>query len=287
MIDRPKFTEYTYEQIIEGDIPKRYDTFELKMDGIWGCMEVKDDEYNIYSRTYKIKKTGKMPEEEHDRVCGDHIFLGEFMKGSHWGHKIGLDGQFFIFDCLKYRGVDLSEYTLKQRRKYCSVWIENYRREGGGNWIEAIRKYSIDDLEYIWKHYVSDKAYEGVVLKDSLSAYGEDKAWARIKNRAEIEYMCIGFEPADKESRYNGQVGAVTGSLIDKPCQVQCGGLTDKQRMLFTKDPDYYMGRIFTATGHGYYPSGSLRHPKFGRWRDDKYVQQCTYDQIPEVIREC
>ena len=290
MIDRPKFTEYTSEQIKLGDIPIRYDSFELKMDGMWGCMVVSGKEYSIYSRTNKIKKSGEMPDV--GRVCGNHIFVGEFMKGSHWGHKMGLDGKFFIFDCLKYRGEDISGYTLKQRRKYCKVWLENYRKashhglsEVDSRWIEPIAKYEIADLEYIWKNYVVNEAYEGVVLKDSNSTYNEGKAWARIKNRAEIDYMCIGFEPADKESRYNGQVGAVTGSLIDKPCQVQCGGLTDKQRMLFTKDPDYYMGRIFTATGHGYYPSGSLRHPKFNRWREDKFVQECTYDQIPEIIR--
>ena len=98
--------------------------------------------------------------------------------------------------------------------------------------------------------------------------------------------MCIGFEPADKDSKYAGQVGAVTGSLVDKPCKVQCSGLTDKQRLLYTANPDDYLGRVFTATGHGWFPSGSVRHPKFSEWRDDKGMLECTYDQIPEIHRE-
>jgi len=286
MIDRPKFTEYTSDQLHlfeEGDT--RYDTFELKMDGIWGCMMIKDGEYQIYSRTSKIKKTGKLP----FTIVGEYTFLGEFMKGSHWGHKMGYDGHFFIFDCLKWRDSDLQDFSLGMRRRKVKMFIDIAKEMASkedNKWLKVLPYMSIDKLVNFWDIYVKDKAYEGVVLKDSMSTYNEDKAWARIKNRAEIEYMCIGFEPADSKSRYAGQVGAVLGSLVDKPCKVQCGGLSDVERMLFTEDPDLYIGRVFSATGHGFYPSGSLRHPKFGKWRDDKYAMDCTYDQIPEIIRE-
>ena len=50
MIDRPKFNEMTYDDIRYYDknwtshVEKwgYYDTIEMKMDGIWGCMVVKD-----------------------------------------------------------------------------------------------------------------------------------------------------------------------------------------------------------------------------------------------------
>ena len=76
------------------------------------------------------------------------------------------------------------------------------------------------------------------------------------------------------------------GSLIDKPCKIQCGGLTDEQRTVFTANAGEYVGRVFTATGHGWFPSGSVRHPKFSHWREDKGILECTYDQIPVTHRE-
>ena len=138
----------------------------------------------------------------------------------------------------------------------------------------------------MWYHKVKRQGYEGLVLKDSKSTYNEKDAWVRVKLQTEIDYMCIGFEPADPESRYAGQVGAVRGSLIDHPCDVKCGGLTDEQRQVFTNDPARWIGQVFKATGHGWFPSGSIRHPKFAKFRSDKSMTECTYDQIPESHRE-
>ena len=154
------------------------------------------------------------------------------------------------------------------------------------NFISRLPHFPIRDIWQLWYYKVKNQGYEGLVMKNSKSKYGDVGAWARVKNTTEIDYMCIGFEPADPESRYAGQVGAVLGSLVDKPCKVQCGGLTDAERLEFTNNPDKYIGRVFKATGHGWYPSGSIRHPKYSNFRDDKSMMECTYDQIPESHRE-
>jgi len=295
MIDRPKFKEMTYDEFRyydhnwPQDIEKygRYDTVELKMDGIWGCMVIANGEYNIYSRTGKVKQTGKI---NHDV---DMVLLGELMKGSHWGHKMGMDGNFYVFDCLQHKK-DLKNLQLMTRRKYVQrsihqLYALNVDTDDDFNGVNFIRKLAFRPVREgwgLWYRKVQGSGYEGIVLKNSKSTYGEDKSWARIKMTTEIDYMCIGFEPADPESKYTGQVGAVTGSLIDKPCKVQCGGLNEKQRLLFTANPDDYIGRVFKATGHGWFPSGSVRHPKFSEFRDDKRMMECTYDQIPESHRE-
>ena len=115
--------------------------------------------------------------------------------------------------------------------------------------------------------------------------YDNNEANVRIKRTCEIEYMCIGFADADPESKYAGQVGAVRGSLIDYPCDVKCGGLSEIQRTQFTMHPKEYIGKVFTAKGNGWYKSGSIRHPKFKNFRNDKTTDECTYEQIPEAIR--
>ena len=288
MIDRPKFKEMTYGEVrfYDKNYPHHvekwgyYDSVELKMDGIWGCMVITDGKYVIYSRTGKAKEVGDI---KHDV---DMILLGEYMKGSHWGHKMGLDGQFFAFDCLQYKK-DLKPYQLTTRRKYITKAIEHIEENNTEMiWVSRLPHFPLGDIWSLWHYKVKNRGYEGLVLKNSKSKYGDVGAWARVKNTTEIDYMCIGFEPADPESRYAGQVGAVLGSLIDKPCKVQCGGLTDAERWEFTNNPDKYIGRVFKATGHGWYPSGSVRHPKYSNFRDDKSMMECTYDQIPESHRE-
>ena len=213
------------------------------------------------------------------------ILLGEYMKGSHWGHKMGLDGQFFAFDCLQYKK-DLKPYQLTTRRKYITKAIEHIEENNTEMiWVSRLPHFPLSDIWSLWHYKVKNKGYEGLVMKNSKSKYGDVGAWARVKHTTEIDYMCIGFEPADPESRYAGQVGAVRGSLIDHPCDVKCGGLTDAQRKEFTDNPEKFIGKVFTATGHGWFPSGSIRHPKYSYFRDDKSMMECTYDQIPESHR--
>ena len=282
-IDRPKFVEMSVSDnyIDTWNLKnKGYDTVEMKMDGIWGCMHVCDGKYTIYSRTGKVKQEGEIIHSN------EYILLGEFMKGSHWGHKMGFDGYFFVFDCLRNKK-ELGKLQLKTRRKHMHKVIQDiHRNNEDSTWVRPLAYHPISEAYYLWRQEVTRKGYEGLVVKKSRSFYGDVDAWARIKKTTEIDYMCIGFEPADKDSKYAGQVGAVTGSLVDKPCKVQCGGLSEKERLLFTANPDDYLGRVFTATGHGWFPSGSVRHPKFSQFRDDKGMLECTYDQIPEIHRE-
>ena len=130
------------------------------------------------------------------------------------------------------------------------------------------------------------KGYEGLVFKDSTTPYKDKGAWMRMKAEVEIDYICSGMAPADPNSKYAGQVGAVIGTLYDRECDVNCGGLTEKQREVFTKREVECKGQVFTAKGNGWFPSGAIRHPKFVRWRDDKKPEECVYAQIPREIRE-
>jgi hypothetical protein len=180
---------------------------------------------------------------------------------------------------------NLKIYSLTTRRKYIIRAINdidsyNHPDETDDELLKNIVRlphYPINQGWNLWYRNVKRKGYEGMVLKNSKAKWDDIGAWARIKNTTEIDYMCIGFEPADPESRYTGQVGAVRGSLIDYPCDVKCGGLTDAQRIEFTDNPEKFIGKVFTATGHGWFPSGSIRHPKYSHFRDDKSTMALRY----------
>ena len=262
------------------DIPEKYDIIQLKMDGIWGCMDIKDGVYKIYSRTGKIKAEGQVDNKELDATI-----LGEYMFGSHWGNKMGWNGTFFAFDCLRYADDSylhiLGNEPLSVRLNYRDELIRKLKLD----FVVPLLEYPTVMWQQLWQEFVIEKGYEGLVFKDSSSAYGDKDAWARMKGEVEIEYVCTGFQPAAEDSKYEGLAGAVIGTLIDWDCEVKCGGLNYEMRFDFAKKPDAYIGQVFTAKGNGWYGTGAIRHPKFKGWRKDKSPEECTYDQIPEGIR--
>jgi len=272
--DRPKFSEYKRND----SIPEEYDIVQLKMDGIWGCMVVGEGQWTLYSRTGKVKAEGEI---ENPNI--DCVLLGEYMHGSHWGHKMGVDGEYFVFDCIEIHGQDLKDNPLADRLDIARDQVSMLKTQL--DFINDLETYEATEDNILWDNYVKAQSYEGLVYKNSSSKYFDKNAWARVKGVVEVEYICRDFRPADEGTKYEGQVGAVIGTLADKEVLVTCGGLSDADRLEYTENGDDYIGKVFTAKGNAWYPSGSIRHPKFKEWRDDKQPIDCTYDQIPESLR--
>ena len=272
--DRPKFREFKDNDII----PEEYDIVQLKMDGIWGCMVVGEGQWTLYSRTGKVKAEGEI---ENPNI--DCVLLGEYMHGSHWGHKMGVDGEYFVFDCIEIHGQDLKDNPLADRLDIARDQVSMLKTQL--DFINDLETYEATEDNILWDNYVKAQSYEGLVYKNSSSKYFDKNAWARVKGVVEVEYICRDFRPADEGTKYEGQVGAVIGTLADKEVLVTCGGLSDADRLEYTENGDDYIGKVFTAKGNSWYPSGSIRHPKFKEWRDDKQPIDCTYDQIPESLR--
>ena len=276
MMDRPKFKELRYYDGMT--IPEEYDMVQFKMDGMWGCMVMSHGEWTIYSRTGKEKASGPMLTYDNNET----IILGEFMKNSHWAHRHDVDGNFYAFDCVKYKGQDLTEEPLAERLHTLKEHVLHNNTLG---FVYPLNTSPTSDWVQLWRQYVVKDGYEGLVFKNSSSFYHDKNAWARMKTVVEVDYTCVGFRPADKGTKYEGQVGAVIGTLADCDVYVTCGGLTDVQRELFTERPESQIGKVFTAKGNGWYPSGAIRHPMFKQWRSDKTPEECTYDQFPEEYR--
>jgi len=275
-IDRPKFRELRWGK--HRDIPEQYDIVQLKMDGIFGCMKVSNGQWAIYSRTGKMKDDGVLE----DRTL-DAVLLGEFMFGSHWGHKMDKNRNFYIFDCIEMNGIDIRDMTLESRLTFAGEMF--HRLTGELKFLRRLETYKTHEWKRLWDEYILEYGYEGLVFKDSGSKYTDKKAWARMKAVVEMDYICTGFRDADEGTKYEGMVGSVVGTLVDKEVFITCGGLSETQRHMFTKMPEMYIGQVFTAKGNNWYPSGAIRHPMFQRWRDDKEPEECSYNQIPEGIR--
>jgi ATP-dependent DNA ligase len=281
-IDRPKFIERTHKEMFDTEgksIPRRYKYCQLKYDGIWGLLVISDGQWVIYSRTGKVKADGVAP------INHTACLLGEYIHGKH---RIHPKGRFYAFDCLWRGNRDLRDrhYSMRLHHLRNEIVFLSGELLSTEKLINIEEVYTFDRSQWkeTWEQYVELDGFEGLVFKDPTATFGS--ANIRVKSVCEIEYICIGFEPAHEDSKYAGQVGAVRGSLVDFPCDVKCSGLNEKQRARFTANPKKYIGEVFTAKGNGWFPSGSIRHPKFKVWRDDKEITECTYDQIPEAIRE-
>jgi len=284
--DRPKYSEYTQDNMDDISF-SQYRYVQPKYDGIWGKMVIQDGEYAIYSRNGKLKKHGVYKGGD----SGIHYeLIGEYINNKK--HPVHTNQTFYAFDCIVYRGRDVSKEIYGARQGYVSYIAEyvipKLKDRYLSQYFRVVPTYDMNttrhDVDALWNYYVDTSGYEGLVFKQNES-YHYPQANIRVKQRVEIEYMCIGFDMADPESKYAGQVGAVRGSLFDKACDVKCGGLTESMRREFTSNPDKYVGQVFTAKGNGWFPSGSVRHPKFSKWREDKTMTECLYSQIPRSIR--
>ena len=285
LVDRPKYRELKVEDM--GELGRRqYDIVQMKYDGMWGRLVVAHGQWAIYSRNNKLKKDGVLDDKNID-----FELIGEYINNKN--HPIHHNQYFHAYDILSLDGMDLTDDKYSLRYRYINKAIHSLDYCGSAylssGRIRRVRSYNREERskigERLWDSYVINEGWEGLVFKDSNATYFEDFANIRIKKECEIEYMCIGFDMADPESKYAGQVGAVRGSLFDKPTDVKCGGLSEAQRKEYTANPEKYVGQVFTAKGNGWFTSGSIRHPKFSRWREDKTMIECSYDQLPEGIR--
>ena len=134
-------------------------------------------------------------------------------------------------------------------------------------WILANKA---EDIE---RHYQDclNAGYEGVVVKPMEYEYVNKRSfdWMKLKavNTVDARIVDI-FEGTGK---YSSSAGGVIIQMPDSEVLVRVGsGFSDEQRDEIYADPDMFIGRMIEVKYHEVTPDGSLRHPRFYRWRDDK-----------------
>lgn len=161
------------------------------------------------------------------------------------------------------------------------------------------------------------KGGEGIILKDMGATYYQGKrhkSWVKVKKQRTFDVVFMGIELAKDESvkkgdstasvtRIKGKAGAIRyGQYTAKPAiaiqtestlfaglqipqtseRVELGtvsGFDDATRDDITANAEQYVGRVFEVTGQEQFASGSIRHPRFLQWRDDKRAEDCIFRQ--------
>ena len=131
----------------------------------------------------------------------------------------------------------------------------------------------VRSMEEIEQHYQAclEAGYEGVVVKPMEYEYVDKRSfdWMKLKaiNTVDARIVDI-FEGTGK---YSSSAGGVIIQMPDSEVLVRVGsGFSDEQRDAIYAAPDEYIGRTIEIKYHEITPDGSLRHPRFYRWRDDK-----------------
>lgn len=241
---------------------------EPKYDGHFARVELSGYDWTIYSSTDRIVQRGTtVASHRPTTLWAEHI------RGTEWSRKPHRADQYerlAVFAARQIMGTPLVP-NEDITRDVIGAWLAEHTADPFISRLFLIERVAAKDAKKLWKQYVVDGDYEGIVLGGP--------GLARMKAEATYDYVCMGFEQSDSARLSGWGVASVIGGLYvgGKLTRVTTvSGLTDTQRADFHANPDRYVGQVFEAQGKRLFSSGKLRHPNFLRWRDDKPATACV-----------
>ena len=253
-----------------------------------GLPDGDDTDTNVLDSLYE--KYGS--DEPLQTVLDGEIVSGSFNKTVSEVRKKdaqATDAIFNVFDMLPqslFKEDDKvpSALNYTERRKQLEEMV-GHSNDGP---VQLLPRYLVSSEAEIHALYESVRArgLEGLIIKDPSAFYHRRRnhAWMKIKAEESTDVPIVGYE--EGTGKYEGMLGAIIVAF-DKKChengahgmnhdhdgavRVNVGsGLSDSQRQSFWEDRAALIGRVIEVEFHEITPDGSLRHPRFKRFRDDK-----------------
>lgn len=174
--------------------------FEIKWDGYRAVAEIKGKEIRFYSRNgLSFAKLYPAIVEELKKIKDDVVLDGEvvvmdknnrpsFQKLQQYGDNRSLPLLYYVFDCIRYKGKDLTDLPLLERKKIAAkvipesdiVKYADHIEESGKSFFENVVKMDI----------------EGMIAKRADSLYMPGKRsgdWLKIKHHNTQEAIIAGY----------------------------------------------------------------------------------------------
>lgn len=130
-------------------------------------------------------------------------------------------------------------------------------RSAGVDFLPWRVRHDKDTKEFLL-HEAKERGYEGFILKKSHL-----EGWYKLKLEETLDLKVTGIKPGN--GKYLGMCGAL---LCDhNGVEIAVSGMTDEERKNISEKD---IGRIVEIKYQHITKAGSLRHPRFVRWRDDK-----------------
>jgi hypothetical protein len=234
---------------------KGFDTIQLKYDGWWSCITIKNSTINYQSSAGRIFKSDLIAEPL------DCTLVGEHMHGTQWSQDVSRLGKTFVFDIWKYGEYDLANVPYRNRMQILKTIMPRLPAS-----YEIVKSYPLTSYNDLWNLCDGETGFEGLVYRKMLDPV--PSLILRQKRTITVDLKAVRF--SEGRGRLEGTLGAITG-VTPEGVEVDVGGgFTDEQRDDVWTFRNHYLGRIFEVEAKKKFESGSLRHPNFVRWRDDK-----------------
>lgn len=253
-VDRQNYKDGTYEEAVAHG----YDLVSLKYDGWWVRFVVENGQFQMFSRTQRLIKSGVT------RPGFAGVFVGEYLFGTQWSNQPGRSEHLYLFDCWSLNHTNMAIASYRDRLMLLKTQVHYFP-----DWIHLVEQYPITTYERLWKEHVLGQDFEGVVFRRYLGSV-EDPL-IRQKSTITMEYRIVDF--VEGKGKYEGSLGAlVCVSLTDptKPKALIGSGFTDKLRDQIWHNPEAWVGKIIECSGKALFPkTGLLRHPTYLQVRED------------------
>lgn len=180
-----------------------------------------------------------------------------------------------VFDIIYYKGEKVTDLPLYKRKKLLSEIVSLIHNL----YIVEVksRHWKKDRFKKFFDNEVR-KGGEGIMLKDLNSIYGE--GWFKWKVFRTYDVIITGFTlsnaPKYLENNWIGAIkfGLYKDGILEKVGQTS--GMSEEVRAMFSENMEYYLGKVIEVKGQEQNPkTGSIRHPRFIRIREDKNTQDC------------
>lgn len=253
-----------------------YSIIQPKYDGWWCGIHIIDNRCYYITSGGQVKRWVDLPANEFSGV--ELVLIGEYMYGTQWAQTHNL-GDVVLHDIAyaTYNG-DAVNYTGKMyafRLEVLKICQQVYNLQRFG--IRLIESFSAEYFaqQELWQKYVLDEGFEGLVFKSPTHIFGEN--FIRVKRFYTRDFVCVDI--TEGGGRLAGSMGALVGAVYDngtfKTMVSVGGGFTDAQRREIWEHRERYIGKVFEVKAWAVFESGSMRHPTFIRWRNDKQPIDC------------
>lgn len=188
--------------------------FEVKWDGYRAIAEVNKKNIRFYSRNgLSFEKLYPAVVEELKKLKEDVVLDGEvvvldkndrpsFQKLQHYTENRSLPLVYYVFDCLRYKGKDITDLPLTERKKIAARVLP----------VSNVLKYS-DHVDTDGKSFFENAVklgLEGIIAKRADSKYAVGRRthdWLKIKNHNTQEAVIAGYtEPRGSRKHFGALV---------------------------------------------------------------------------------
>ena len=194
----------------------------------------------------------------------------------------GVDGRtqyrFMVFDILRFGKEWLTDRPQHERRTVLGGIL------GVPGFYQGITQLTPQFPSHLFAEYL-EKIWaaggEGIIAKNVLGEYVQgkrSKSWIKVKAVQTADGVILGF--TDGEGKYSDTIGAIIvgqfkAGKLTRVCKMS--GMSDSVRYQLGSDRDSFNGSV-VEFAYQNRTDDSYRHPRFKRFRPDKPVEECIWE---------